>query len=208
MLAMPISSSNEAEPSGAPGVSSGGFAFIIHDSTAQAGLKLISHIGSPPQAPPVFSSISQALEPKVTLFQGFPNPSSILATGSSNNFTLHGQPGTIKHSSLSGKYAVESSLGTFKWADDSLSLAGDDEHLLLKDTSGRKLARLGKASSKERFAKGGMKLEIYVAGDGYLTELMVLTSILIAPMAGTSSKESAEGVKAAFEVIGILAGMN
>ncbi|KAJ4249071.1 hypothetical protein NW762_012403 [Fusarium torreyae] len=183
------------------------FTLVLRTSVAQPGLTLIHYLGSPSEGPPVFSSSTQPVEPNTTLFQGSPNPSNILGTasvGTSNTFMHRGNPGTLEKISFSKSCNVSCPLGTFKWTAD---MDGNGHtRWLFKDASGHKLAYLGNGKSRDGVAKDDRKLEVCFKGNDNLIELVVLTALMVLPLAKTNRKDEAKVAIVAMHLISAVLG--
>ena len=158
---------------------SGSFTLSIHASTTQPDLTVLHPLGTSHEAQPTLSATGQADGFYVTLFQGYPNATNMLGTGSSSGFTHRGHPGTAEWSSSNRKLVIKCPLGSFNWSN---TLGEGGTHWLFKDSAGRKLADMSKGLSKDKLAKGDKKLEIYVTNDAHLTELVVLTALILTPL--------------------------
>ncbi|KAF4449291.1 hypothetical protein F53441_7409 [Fusarium austroafricanum] len=180
------------------------FTFAIHPSAPS----VVQYLGSPPDAPPTFSFTTPPNESDIALYQGFPNPNSIVGTVSltESTFKHRGNPGTLDRVSMGESCDVSCPLGSFKWAAD---MGGDGHYCwTLKNKSGEKFAKLGGGKKSDRLAMGDKKLEFYFTGNDALVELAVLTALMIASgvKSKTSKKDSAKGVVTALHLLSTIMG--
>ena len=156
--------------------------FSMRPSPADHSLLVVHADEQPVDAVPIFSSLTRALEPNITLYQGNPSNVGVLGTGNfgeTNELVLRGRPVAVKKNIMGDHYSVQGSMGEFRWKRD---LMGVSSALDLVDASGRRLARMAKAHA----GAGGllshgddMKLDFYVRPDDYLIEMVVLTALVV-----------------------------
>ncbi|CAM1501209.1 Fc.00g103710.m01.CDS01 [Cosmosporella sp. VM-42] len=183
-----LSGSSQGQASPTPGSQ----VFTISASSKDPSLRVLHPAGYPKDAPPLYSvSNLRHLTPNMVLSRGIPDHSNAVAfanfhLSSPTDLTVHGQHIPMKMSQMSGSFTINyPPIGKLKWKPNPLTGSSFE----LFDSAGLKLAKLGSAGFPNL---GDKKLQIFVACDGFLQELIILSALTAKDLTSTVNEAAGE----------------